>query len=319
LDIPLHASGVLVARTYPFLALRMAVYFGIAAAFTVAAGGGASLGWAVGAIAGVSGRVPGAFWGAIAGIAVVALMLHWLREYLLFLVKAGHLGAIVRMLDRRPGADGIGQLGPAIDAVQRGFRGIDELLAIDRLVGGALNDFAAQKSARTLGWTDARLPPSLIGIARRVAFACMREIVLASILRAPGRNAWREARDALVLFAQNHLLLLKPALVLAAATYCAAFLAFLIALLPARALAQNLPGDPVVIALILAIIYAWCFRQALLVPLASAALLLIYIRATADQSPDAEWESKLAGTSPHFRELTTRGGTRRGDRRSRIA
>src|SRR5688572_22778223 len=94
-DFSIGTSLSLVLRTYPFMLIRAAVYFGIAAAFVVAAGGGAGIGWATGALAGITGRAPGAFWGAIAGMAVVGLMLWWLREYVLFLVRAGHLAAMV--------------------------------------------------------------------------------------------------------------------------------------------------------------------------------------------------------------------------------
>jgi hypothetical protein len=93
-NVSIAAAGALIVRTFPFMLLRAAVYFGIAAAFVVTAGGGAGLGWAIGALAGGAGRAPGVFWGAVGGIALVAFMLWWLREYLLYLVEASHAAAM---------------------------------------------------------------------------------------------------------------------------------------------------------------------------------------------------------------------------------
>jgi hypothetical protein len=68
-DFSIQTSARLVLRTLPFMLLRVATYFGIAAAFVVAGGGGAGIGWGVGALAGPSGRLPAAFWGTVAGVA----------------------------------------------------------------------------------------------------------------------------------------------------------------------------------------------------------------------------------------------------------
>jgi hypothetical protein len=231
-------------------------------------------------------------------------MLHWLREYLLFLVKAGHLAAMVRAIDGRAGADGIGQVGHAIDTVQRSFRDMRVALDIDRLSRGAVRALIAAEGARSLQMASATLPASFVTIGLRAGLGFAHEVILAAVLRAPARNPWREARDAVVLFAQNHVLLLKAAATVATVMYGIALLAFLMALLPANALAHNFPGDPVVITFILAAIFAWSAKQALLEPVAVAALLQVFIRETGGQPPDPAWDLRLADTSAHFRELT---------------
>ena len=49
-DFSVTGALGLMARTLPFLIFRMLVYFGIAAAYVIATGGGAGIGWLVGAL-----------------------------------------------------------------------------------------------------------------------------------------------------------------------------------------------------------------------------------------------------------------------------
>jgi hypothetical protein len=198
-DFSIGASLALVLRTWPFLLVRAAVYFGIAAAFAVAAGGGAGIGWAIGALGGPAGRVPGAFWGAMAGIAAVALMLRWLREYLLYLVRAGHVAAMMLVLDGERPPAALGLIGQSVALVQRRFRDMATLVAIERLVRGALGHLIAlaDPAARLLP-AGATLSTAPLNSILRRALGCLPDMVLARPLRAAAGNPWRETRDGLL-------------------------------------------------------------------------------------------------------------------------
>src|SRR5690606_28106644 len=88
-DFSLARTLGLMARTSPFILMRMAVYFGITIAYLVATGTGAGIGYGVGHIS----DDPAAFgiWGGVAGFAVVSIAVYWIREYLLYILKAGHI------------------------------------------------------------------------------------------------------------------------------------------------------------------------------------------------------------------------------------
>ncbi|HEY7459067.1 MAG TPA: hypothetical protein VH765_09960 [Xanthobacteraceae bacterium] len=310
-NFSIATSISLVLRTYLFTLIRAAVYFGIAAAFVVAAGGGAGVGWAVGSLAGITGRAPGAFWGAIGGLAVVALMLRGLREYLLFLVRAGHDAALLLALQRADDP-AQGQIGQALGLVQQRFREIGTLFAVERAVQGTVAALIA-----ILDPTRKLLPGGIqlaaaLNPLLAAALKHLTDVVLVRSLRGR-KSPWLESRDALVLLAQAHEAIIRDALVLAACAYAATFVVFLLALVPASALAQAYPGGTAPIALLFAAIFAWSFKLALIEPLVVASTLQAYFGATERQSPDPEWDAKLTEASEHFRELRVRGlGARRG-------
>jgi hypothetical protein len=306
-DFSIETSARLVLRTLPFMLLRAATYFGIAAAFVVAGGGGAGIGWGIGALAGPSGHLPGAFWGTVAGFAFVAIMLWWLREYFLYLVKAAHVAAMVLVLDRRDPPGGLGQVGNAIGVVQQRFRDIGVMFAIERLAHAVLAslfgilDLAANLPARGLP-----IPPGPANAILRASLRFLPEVVLAGPLRASTNAPWVETRDALILFAQNHDRLLRNAISLAAFSYGTAFVAFLAALVPAADIAYSFPGGSALIGVVLALIFARCVQQALVEPFVIASMLQAYFRVTESQSPDPAWDAKLTEISGEFREIRAR-------------
>ena len=69
-------------RTWPFIALRLVVYFGITLAYVLATGTGAGVGYGVGNIFAEGGPEGMAFYGGIVGFAVVSIVLYWIREYI---------------------------------------------------------------------------------------------------------------------------------------------------------------------------------------------------------------------------------------------
>jgi hypothetical protein len=312
-NFSIRTSSTLVLRTYPFMLVRMAVYFGIAAAFVVAAGGGAGIGWAFGSLAGIAGRTPGAFWGAVGGLAIVALMVWWLREYLLYLVRVGHLAALLLALQNSDAAAPHGQIGQALGLVQRRFSEIGTLSALEYVVRGSVAALLARLNSERK-FPRAQVPPAL-NPALSVAFKHLTDAVLAKTLQSR-KGPWPESRDAIVLLAQAHEAIIPDAFLLAASAYISTLVVFLLALVPAVALAQAHPGAVLPIALLFAGVFAWSFKQALIDPFVTASILQSYYRATGRQHPDAEWDAKLTDASEHFRELKARATGTRGGRRA---
>lgn len=317
-DISIAGAGVLLMRTLPFMLLRAIVYFGIAAAFSVAASGGAGIGWGIGTIVGTQGRIPGAFWGAIGGLAFVGGILWWLREYLLYFVETSHAAAMTLTLERTHTVAGPGGIPAAMNALQQRFRDAAVLSSADQLVQGTLRRLAAEFDpvASALPSTTA-IPRSLSDAGLRNTLGFVGKVMLVHPVKGTGRSPWSSLRDSLVLLAQNHERLLRNAVLLAAGVLGLSVAAFFAALIPASAIAQTYPSGSGLITVLLALIFAWAFKRAVIEPAVIAAFFDLYIRTIEGQEPEPDWEAKLAETSEDFREIRARASPpARGVRRA---
>jgi hypothetical protein len=87
----------------------------------------------------------------------------------------------------------------------------------------------------------------------------------------------------------------------------------LVMLVPAGAIAYLFPGALSGWGIVLAIIFAWAFKAAVLEPCAITALMQVYFKVIEGQRPNPEWDARLASASDKFRELKDRafgaGGT----------
>src|SRR5690606_11952939 len=107
MDFSAGAVIGLLRRTMPFLVFRFLIYFGITLAYVLGTGIGMGLGYFVGYI----GDDPGAFsvWGGLFGFGLVSTAVYLLREYLLYLVKAGHIAVLVELMDGKELPEEIGR------------------------------------------------------------------------------------------------------------------------------------------------------------------------------------------------------------------
>lgn len=320
-DFSFAKSAALLLRTFPFMLIRAAVYFGAAAAFVIAAGGMAGIGLAVGALAGSAGRAPGAFWGAIAGFMVVGLMLWWLRDQLRYLVRTSHLAAMTMAHDRKRFRAGAGRLGHPLELVQQRFRTPERLSEVDRLTRDALADMLRLPAFfATLLPPETRISPDALRTPFRLVFAFLADIVLARQFRGAARDPWPATRDGLILLSQSHAAVMPSAIVIAVFMCAAAIAAFAAGLMPAAAIARAFPGANSAISIPLAAIFAWSVKQVLLEPFAVASMLQAYFRAIDGRTPDTDWDTELARVSEHFREIKGRAAAApQGTRRSVLA
>ena len=68
------------------------------------------------------------------------------------------------------------------------------------------------------------------------------------------------------------------------------------------------PGSAGALSLVIALVFAWAIKQAVIEPFGMVALMQVFEKVTAGQTPDAEWEAKLESLSSKFGELTSRAG-----------
>lgn len=303
----LRTLGI-VARSWPYVLLRIAVYSAITLAYIVATGAGAGIGYSVGHILGPDGPPGFAVWGGIFGFGLVSMALYWVREYILYVVKAAHVAVMVHLIDGRDLPDGLGQLAYGRRIVTARFLEANLLFVLDQLVKGVIGAIGG-----LLGGIAAMIPipglQGLIGFLRSVArmsLTYVDEVILGYNIRTDSNTPWDTAQRGLVLYAQNGGAIVKNAVWLSIFMWGLTLVIFAVALTPAAAILYMMPGQLAGWSFVLAIVFAWAFKAAFLEPFCIAALMQVYFRAIEGQSPNAEWIDRLNGASRQFRELGER-------------
>ncbi len=307
-DFSIGRSLGLMGQTLPFVVLRAAVYFGIALAYVLATGTGVGLGWGVGALGGSDFQQTSMAWGGLIGFGVTGAIMYWVREYILYIVKAGHIAVLVELIDGRRLPEGRNQITHATAVVKQRFGQASVLFALDQLVKGVIR--AVTGLARgILSILPVPYLSQLMGVVQaflRIAVGFIDEVILAHAIRTGSSDAWGSAREALVLYGQNWKVMLKNAAWLTLITYGLAFVVFLVMLAPAAALVYAMPGAWSAGGFIFALLFAWSVKAAFLEPFAVACLMQVYFKTIEGQVPDPEWEARLEQMSSHFRKLKAR-------------
>ncbi len=306
----------LMGRTMPFIALRVAVYFGMAAAYVVVTGTGAGIGWGIGAFGDDGFRTGAIFWGGAIGFGLTAGVLYFLREYVLYVVKAGHIAVLVELLDGREMPSGKSQVAHATAVVRQRFGEASVLFAIDQLVKGVLRVVTGliQGIASFLPVPGLQQMTGILRAFLNISVGFIDEVILAYAIRTGSTNPWQSARTALVLYGQNYKPMLKNAAWLTIIVYGLSFLVFLLMLAPAAALVWLIPGAWSAGGFVFALIFAWAVKAALIEPFAIACMMQVYFRAIEGQSPDPAWERRLSEASRKFGEIKERAARWAGGR-----
>ena len=304
-DFSFRRSLGLMVQTLPFVILRMAVYFGAALAYVLVTGTGAGLGWGIGALGDDGFRTSATFFGGVTGFAIVSIVMYWLREYILYIVKAGHIAVMVELIDNRAMPEGRSQIGHAQAMVRKRFSEASVLFAIDQLVKGVLRAITGMIRGvfTLLPIPGVRQLVTILHAFLNIAVGFIDEVILAHGLRTRATDPWGSARTALVLYAQNYRPMLKNAAWITLFVYGLTAIVFFVMLAPAALISNLYPGGLSRIGIVVAFILAWSVKQALLEPLAVACLLQAYFRTIEGQSPDPQWDARLDQMSQKFREL----------------
>lgn len=310
-DFSLRESISLLRRTMPFLLLRCGVYFGITLAYIVMTGVGAGVGYGIGGFSDDDFRTAATMWGGFIGFGLVGGVVFFLREYLLYTVKAGHIAVMVQLMDGKELPEGRSQLSYGGHVVKTRFAQTNMLFAMDLLIKGVIN--AVTGLIQGIG---SLLPipglQSVMGAVRaflRIAVGLVDEIILAYIIRTDSDNPWLSARSALVLYGQNAKVMMKNAAWLTLFTYGLSLLVFLVMLAPAAAFVYMIPGAWSAGGFVFALLFAWAVKVAVIEPLAIACLMQAYFKTIEAQEPNPEWEARLDKASGKFKELKDKAVT----------
>src|SRR5690606_5264965 len=128
----------MMGQTAPYVILRLLVYFGIAVGFVLVTGTGAGVGYGIGAFGDEGFQASTAFWGGAIGFGLSTGLLYLAREYLLYLVKAGHIAVLVELIDGRALPGGKGQIAYGTEIVRGRFAQVGVRFAMARLVPGGI-------------------------------------------------------------------------------------------------------------------------------------------------------------------------------------
>ncbi len=300
MDFKLGEVLSLMGRTLPFLIFRFLIYFGITLGYVLVTGIGAGVGYGVGSIG--DAAEAGGMWGGLIGFSAAGVVMYLLREYLLYLVKAGHIAVLVELMEGRQIPDGKGQIDHAQGIVRERFAQASILFGVDQLIKGVLKAFN-----RAFFTITSFLPiPGIQGIAKfintviNLSLTYLDEVILAHNIRVKSENPWADSRTALVLYAQNYKSFLKNAFWLAFVIWGLTLLVFLLILAPVAVLVSLFPGAAGPLALIIALVFAWGIKQAVIEPIGMTALMQVFFKVTEGQQPNPEWEGKLDRVSKKF-------------------
>lgn len=308
-DFDIGKTLGLMARTFPFILFRMIVFFGITIAYIAATGTGGAIGYGVGNISSdPDAQGMFAFWGAVGGFGLVSIGVYWIREYLLYVLKAGHIAVLVHLIEGRDVPGGQGQIAYAKQVVTERFAETNVLFVMDQLIKGVIGALTG-----LLGGIAAFIPiPGLDGLVKfvntviRMSLTYVDEIILGYNIKTESRNPWETAQRGIVLYAQNGKTILKNAIWLSIFMWIISILVFLFMLAPAAGLLYYYPGQLGGWAFVLAIVFAWAFKAALLEPFAIAALMSVYFKVIEGQEPDPVWMGRLNDASAKFRDMGTK-------------
>jgi hypothetical protein len=305
----------LMLRTWPFLLFRLLVYFTISVTYVVLTAGGAGLGWGIGALGSQDFRELATLFGGVIGFGTTFGIVYLLREYILYLVKAGHIAVMIELMEGRPLPSGRAQIRHATALVRQRFTEANLLFVLDQLVRGVLEVIFSLLN----GLSRILIPTGAVGQLLSLLHSIMRllagvadEVILGHAIRTQATNPWDSARNGLVLYAQNAGGMFRNSAFLLIIGWTLSVVIFLFFLAPAAALVYAMPGGWSGGGLVFAILFAWAVKAALIEPFQVACLLQAFFKLSAGQSPDPAWEARINKASRKFQTLAERGLGRAG-------
>ncbi len=292
----IRRSCKLVRQTMPYIGYRAAVYgiiCGVVAVLLL--------------ILALIGRVFGP--NAAMVLFIIALVgggFGWrlLRDYVLYLLQAGHVALITELVVNGALPEGIRQTAWARERVLHYFKEISILALVDQLVKGIINVLN-----RTLFNVVNALPiPSLGGVAKvaqkivGLSLTYVDESILAYTFKTRNENVYDAAKTGIVIYAQSWKPILKTAVGLTLLSYAFSLVATLVFLIPLGAVALAAPSVRFAMFL-LALFMGFSAKWILFDPIACTATMIVFLEEAAKTPPNPEWEAKIEAVSSKFSEL----------------
>lgn len=289
MNLQFDKSFRILLATFPYVLLRLAVY-ALVLALAVA--------WWVGVFALFNQwPFPGPPWLAfVFGGILFGTAAKLVRHYLIYLVRAAHIGVITRLAVDGELPRGTTQFSYGGGIVVNHFLRVSLLFAVDRVVSAVLKAFN-RSMFKLLGTIPGvGMGKNFVQQLLDYTVGYVDEAILSYSLLYPQRNPWSTAKDGLVLYVQNWKILLGSGLALSALSYgvVAVFAApaVIAGWLLAGAFKPAVVGAGVGLGLVV--------KFALMDPFALTAVIVNFHAAIEGQIPDPEWDRKLVELSDKF-------------------
>jgi hypothetical protein len=305
MDFKMGAVFSALWKTKEFMLFRFLIYFGITLAYIIGTGTGAGIGWSVGSVAGgEDGSATGVLYGMFGGFAIVSGFLFYVREYLLYMVKAGHIAVIIKHLEGEKIPTGMGQIKYAQSIVKERFKEASVLFLVDQAIKKVVK-FITRLFTGIMTFLPI-IPRPIVNFINTVVKNSVNyvdEIILAYNIKNEIDNPWEGSKQAVVLYAQNYKTFLKNSVFVTIISWVLTLLVFIVTFLPIaltiKAGDYNVGYMPFIIAVVASI----SLKAALIDPFAMTALMQAFFKVTEGQEPNPEWEAKLEKGSKKFREM----------------
>lgn len=309
MDLQLGRAFGIVVQTVPYIVYRAAVYGCIAAAMAAFLLVLALVGWVFG-----SGAAIVLFFICMIGGGVLGVG-RLIREYVLYMLQAGHIALITEIVENGKLPAGVSQTRWARDRVMRYFREVSALAAVDLLLDGIIRLL----NRRLFNVMTALPIPGMEGVAKIAgkivdfSLTYVDESVIAHTFRTKNENVFDAAKSGVVLYAQSWQAILKNAVAVTLLSYVFGIVASIIFLIPLGLLALLLPETWVVAKFFLFVFGIFLGASAkwiLFDPIACTSTILTFLKESEGQEPNPEWEARISGVSDQFNELKRKAAER---------
>lgn len=300
MSVSLGRAAAITLKTLPFILLRMGIYFAFGFLFC--------LYWVLVFLVGQGAAAIHEY--ARVAVWILAFLLSFpfvklFREYFLYVLKTAHVAVIVRLALHGALPEGKSQLEWGKEKVMARFKETSLLFLVDRLVLGtigAINGMMQSMANLFQGLPGMQSLLSFAKLVLRFSLTYVDEAVMARNFMREEETVWESAKSGLVLYAQSWRQILKTAVFLGIAAILSYGILLVLYLIPFLGLAGLYPKWKI-LWIAFAFVFAAVTKLALFDPWALTSMILAYLDATKDLTPDRGWEDKIAGVSRKFRQI----------------
>ncbi len=227
----------------------------------------------------------------------------------MYMIKAGHIAVISEIV--QTGQVPKGQISYGKDKVIRRFMSVEALFVVDMAIEAVVRQII-RSLASVVEWLPVPALRTFINTVLRIvemAANYIDEAILAYIFINEDQNAWKSARDGLVLYAKNWKPILGVSAALVLSSYFLSFLIFNGFYIIGIPLATKLlPGLGIYIAWAIFIALVLIIFMGIFQPFVQTWIIVNYLNEIRDDTPDSKTMDWLMGISDKFKEIITKAG-----------
>lgn len=243
--------------------------------------------------------------------------LRFLEQYVLYIVKVGHISVVVELLKNGKIPDGKGQIAYGKDQVKKNFGSANVAFVVDKAVHGAVRQI--QRWLMRVGDFFSFVPgaKNIIGILNSIMSVSLNyidEAIVSYIIvrrnEEREETVWKSAADGVVLYGQSWKGIVKTATGSVVFIYAFSILVFIIFALPLMGLSKlltvNNPDMGIFfgfLVLIGAYILTVAVKRAVIDPIITIAMVRSFLNSIQGIEPSIDLQQKLIGVSSKFRTL----------------